>query len=78
MDIFTAVMLDGRSVVPDAAQTFSTLAKAKVWVESTSSVKGMWEEWEEGKFVYGFGVGDEVDEPIAAVYGSELDTAIPD
>lgn len=80
MDIFTAVIIDDRSVVPDSTHTFSTLAKAKEFVESTvTSRKGtLWDEWEEGKFVFGYGGDGEVEEPIAAVYGSVLDETKPD
>jgi len=73
MDIFTAVVLDHRSIVPDSTRTFSTLAAAKAYAESTTNDKtAKWEEWDEGKFVYGYGT-DEIDEPIVVVYGSELE-----
>ena len=32
-----------------------------------------WEEWGEGKFVFGYGTED-IEEPIAVVYGSELES----
>jgi len=73
MDVFTAVVLDSRSAVPDSTRTFSTLEAAKAYAESTTSDKtAKWEEWAEGKYVYGYGV-DEIDEPIVVVFGSELE-----
>jgi len=75
MDIFSAVIFDGRSVVPNSVNTFTTLKEAKGFIEGTTvrNIKGTrWEEWTEGKFVFGYGTY-EIDEPLAAVYGSELE-----
>ena len=67
MDNFVVVVLDNRSVVPDAVHCFATLDKAKQFAE-TLAAGAKWEEWAKGKFVFGHGA-DEIDEPIAVVYG---------
>jgi len=75
-DIFSAVIFDGRSVVPRSVNTFTTLKEAKAFIVGTvkrdMEQPTAWKEWEEGKFVFGYGT-DEVDEPIGAVYGSTLE-----
>jgi len=73
MDIFTAVIFDGRSIVPDHTRSFSTLAAAKAFVETMNYPEAKWDEWAEGKFIYG--LGEDMEEPLAAVYGSVLDEA---
>jgi hypothetical protein len=75
-DIFTAVIFDKRSVVPAEAQAFTTLKRAKEWTETTidEQDEGLkWEEWDEGRFVYGWSTEEDgITEVIASVYGSEL------
>lgn len=68
---FVAVVLNRRSVIPDSAHRFDTLAKAKTFVESrTSHKEARWAEHEEGKFVFGFEYADgEVEDPLAVVFG---------
>jgi hypothetical protein len=74
MDIFSAVIFDGRSVVPASVNTFTTLKEAKEFIEGTIKTKfeTEWEEWEEGKFIFNT---TDIDEPLGAVYGSELEGA---
>ena len=70
--IFIAVILHDRSVIPDSAHYFASLDKAKLFVESTTQNKEgtRWEDHDEGKFVFGYGVEDgDVDEPLAVVFG---------
>jgi len=78
MDIFSAVIFDGRSVVPNSVNTFTTLKEAKAFIVGTiqrdMEQPTRWEEWAEGKFVFGYGT-DDVEEPLGAVYGSELEGA---
>jgi hypothetical protein len=79
MDIFTVVVLAQTTpvTVPYAVLTFSSLEDAQTYVEGM--VDGIhdarWDELAEGKFVFGLGT-DEVEEPIAAVFGSVLDEAL--
>jgi hypothetical protein len=74
MNIFTAVIFDKRSVVPSYTRTFTTQAKAKGHVEMAlgHSEGPKWEEWDEGKLVFGYG-DEEVEDVVAAVYSSELE-----
>lgn len=74
MDVFTAVVFDKRSVVPDHTKTFRTLQKAKEYVEKVlgHDEGPKWQEWDEGKFVFGYGEGD-VEDVVAVVYGSEVE-----
>jgi hypothetical protein len=76
-DIFTAVIFNGRSTVPDHAQAFSTLTAAKAYVVKATGTASdsttAWEEWAEGKFLFGYGGFEDIEEPLAAVYGSVLD-----
>lgn len=76
MDIFSVVVLARTSpvTVPDSVLTFSSLEKAQTYVENMMNGihDARWDELAEGKFVFGLGT-DEVEEPIAAVYGSVLD-----
>ena len=78
MDIFSAVIFDERSVVPASVNTFTTLKEAKAFIVGTiqrdMEQLTRWEEWDEGKFIFGYGT-DGIDEPLAAVYGSELEGA---
>ena len=78
MDIFSAVIFDERSVVPASVNTFTTLKEAKEFIVGTikrdMEQPTRWEEWDEGKFIFGYGT-DGIDEPLAAVYGSELEGA---
>ena len=68
--IFVAVILDHRSVIPDSADCFATLEDAKLFVTQGDAHEGaFWEEHAEGKFVFGYGEDDHVDEPLAVVFG---------
>jgi hypothetical protein len=78
MDIFSAVIFDGRSIVPASVNTFTTLKEAKAFIMGTiprdMEQPTRWEEWDEGGWVFGYGT-ENIDEPIGAVYGSELEGA---
>lgn len=76
--MFVAVFFDHRSVVPSHTRAFRTLPEAKAAIEAnfygTVEDKTGWSEWAEGKFVFGHRNEDgEIDEPIGAVYGSDVE-----